>query len=311
MLIAVVVVGNDRCTVGESGTYKSVSYWSSYDHDTHGHNKIISLRRGIKPRNPQHVIKNCDTCGSNVHTTSDHNEIEWFRKREALQAKKVESFKASKTESSSALRSKTPTKSTKIKQSKRGISINKERYVNDLLRMYDKISSLVNTPIMPPNMLGLDLNGKAVNESQYKGMIGSQMNQTASRSDIQFSTDLPERHQVNIRNPTLVLLREFLAISSAEAEDVAAAGCCANILWMKTKAFENSKVFFSTPTGGIYGEVGVNTFRNAIGVHYLPHSSEYVAPLSIDIVRPWFKIIGYGEAVPATGTLKKSLLPPN
>ncbi|GKD06857.1 hypothetical protein Tco_1181831 [Tanacetum coccineum] len=76
------------------------------------------------------------------------------------------------------------------------------------------------------------------------------------------------------------------------------------------KALENSKVSFSTPTGGIYGEVGVNTFRNAIGAHYLPHSSEYVAPLSIDIVRPWFETIGYGEAVPAKGTLKKSLLPP-
>ncbi|GJY99763.1 hypothetical protein Tco_0517193 [Tanacetum coccineum] len=82
----------------------------SYDHDTHGHNRIISLRRGIKPRNPQYVTKNCEPCGSNVHTKSDHNDIEWFRKREALQAKKVESFKASKTESSSALRSKTPTK---------------------------------------------------------------------------------------------------------------------------------------------------------------------------------------------------------
>nr|GFC10765.1 hypothetical protein [Tanacetum cinerariifolium] len=45
-----------------------------------------------------------------AHTTSDHNDIEWFRKREALQAKKAESFKASKTESSSALRSKIPTK---------------------------------------------------------------------------------------------------------------------------------------------------------------------------------------------------------
>ncbi|GKE29142.1 hypothetical protein Tco_1444526, partial [Tanacetum coccineum] len=62
----------------------------SYDHDTHGHNMIISLRRGIKLRNPQHVTKNCETCGSNVHTTSDHNDIEWFRKRKALQAKKVE-----------------------------------------------------------------------------------------------------------------------------------------------------------------------------------------------------------------------------
>nr|GEY17493.1 hypothetical protein [Tanacetum cinerariifolium] len=41
---------------------------------------------------------------------ADHNDNEWFRKREDLQAKKVESFKSSKTESSSALRSKTPTK---------------------------------------------------------------------------------------------------------------------------------------------------------------------------------------------------------
>ncbi|GKD56325.1 hypothetical protein Tco_1289712, partial [Tanacetum coccineum] len=88
----------------------------SYDHDTHGHNMIISLRRGIKPRNPQHVTKNCETCGSNVHTTTDHNDIKWFRKRKALQAKKAETLKISKTESSSALRLKTPTKSWVSKQ---------------------------------------------------------------------------------------------------------------------------------------------------------------------------------------------------
>ncbi|GJZ64790.1 hypothetical protein Tco_0621486 [Tanacetum coccineum] len=88
----------------------------SYDHDTHGHNRIIFLRKGIKPRNHQHITKNCETCGSNVHTTSDHNDIEWFRKKEALQAKKSESFQASKTESSNALRSKTPTKNWVSKQ---------------------------------------------------------------------------------------------------------------------------------------------------------------------------------------------------
>ncbi|GJT52987.1 hypothetical protein Tco_0988041 [Tanacetum coccineum] len=71
-----------------------------------------------------------------------------------------------------------------------------------------------------------------------------------------------------------------------------------------------SKCVLLNPTGGIYGEVGVNTFRNIIGAYYLPHSSEYVAPPSIDIVRPWFETIGCGEAVPTKGTLKKSLLPP-
>ncbi|GKB88224.1 putative reverse transcriptase domain-containing protein [Tanacetum coccineum] len=80
--------------------------------------------------------------------------------------------------------------------------------------------------------------------------------------------------------------------------------------WYSAKTLENSKVFFSTPTGGIYGEVRVNTFKNAIGAHYLPYSSEYVAPPSINIVRPWFERIRYEEAVPAKGTLKKSLLLP-
>ncbi|GKC87582.1 hypothetical protein Tco_1148231, partial [Tanacetum coccineum] len=88
----------------------------SYDHDTHGHNRIISLRRGIKPKNPQHITKNCETYGCNVHTITDHNDIKWFRKREALQVKKVETFKKSKNETSSALRSNTPTKSEERKK---------------------------------------------------------------------------------------------------------------------------------------------------------------------------------------------------
>ncbi|GJU80549.1 hypothetical protein Tco_1282914 [Tanacetum coccineum] len=80
--------------------------------------------------------------------------------------------------------------------------------------------------------------------------------------------------------------------------------------WYSAKALENSKVSFSIPTAGIHDVVGVNTFRNAIGAHYLPHPREYVAPPFIDILTlPWFEIIGYGIAVPAKGTLKKSLLP--
>nr|GEU57630.1 hypothetical protein [Tanacetum cinerariifolium] len=174
-----------------------------YDHDTHGHNKIISLRRGIKPRNPQHVRKNCETYGSNVYTTSDHIDIDWFKKREALQAKKAESFKASKTESSSALRSKIPTK--------RGILINKERYVMDLLGQYEKIGSSVSTLIVPPNMLGPDLNGKPINETQYRGF------------DVEGYLDFD---CAGCSMDTMF---------SAEAEDVAVAGCCANILWIKSQ----------------------------------------------------------------------------
>ncbi|GJX35865.1 hypothetical protein Tco_0247422 [Tanacetum coccineum] len=75
--------------------------------------------------------------------------------------------------------------------------------------------------------------------------------------------------------------------------------------WYSAKALENFKVFFSIPTSGIFEEVGVNTFRNAIGAHYLPHSSEYVAPPSIDVVRQWFPTIGYGEEEDIIIKLKK------
>ncbi|GJX54724.1 hypothetical protein Tco_0283093 [Tanacetum coccineum] len=78
-----------------------------------------------------------------------------------------------------------------------------------------------------------------------------------------------------------------------------------------SNALDNSKVSFIIPTGGIYEVLGVNTFKKAIGTHYLSHSSDYVDPPSINIVRPWFSIIGYGEEVSAKGTLKKSLLSPS
>ncbi|GKA61032.1 hypothetical protein Tco_0760439 [Tanacetum coccineum] len=81
--------------------------------------------------------------------------------------------------------------------------------------------------------------------------------------------------------------------------------------WYSAKALKNSKVYFSIPTGGIFGEVGVNSFRNAIGAHYLPHFSEYVAPPSINVVRQWFPTIGYEEEVSAKGILIKSLFSPS
>ncbi|GJU33010.1 hypothetical protein Tco_1176599 [Tanacetum coccineum] len=89
--------------------------------------------------------------------------------------------------------------------------------------------------MVPPNNLRPNLSGKAVNETRYRGMIGSLTYLTASRltfnSQLVFVQDIKQIP----RNPTLLLLREFSAMSSAEAEYVAAAGCCANILWMKSK----------------------------------------------------------------------------
>nr|GEY72146.1 retrovirus-related Pol polyprotein from transposon TNT 1-94 [Tanacetum cinerariifolium] len=77
--------------------------------------------------------------------------------------------------------------------------------------------------------------------------------------------------------------------------------------WYTLKTLEDSKIWVSTPTGGIRGEIGVNTFRNAIRANYL---NQYVASPSLTIVRPWFSSIGYKGKIGAKGTLKKSCLPP-
>nr|GEU88325.1 retrovirus-related Pol polyprotein from transposon TNT 1-94 [Tanacetum cinerariifolium] len=53
--------------------------------------------------------------------------------------------------------------------------------------------------------------------------------------------------------------------------------------WYSKKDLENSKVSFSIPTSGIYGELEVNTFRKAIRAHYPSHSSDCVDSPSIDI----------------------------
>ncbi|GJU92995.1 hypothetical protein Tco_1317751 [Tanacetum coccineum] len=53
--------------------------------------------------------------------------------------------------------------------------------------------------------------------------------------------------------------------------------CCLRKLFTRSPNMYKeylAEFWYSTPTGGIYGELGVNTFRNAIGAHYLPHSSE-------------------------------------
>ncbi|GKE09225.1 hypothetical protein Tco_1412776 [Tanacetum coccineum] len=63
--------------------------------------------------------------------------------------------------------------------------------------------------MVPPNNLGPDLSGKAVNKTQYRGMIGSLMYLTASRPDIQFSTCLCARYQANSKESHLIAVKRI------------------------------------------------------------------------------------------------------
>ncbi|GJX47418.1 hypothetical protein Tco_0272608 [Tanacetum coccineum] len=58
---------------------------------------------------------------------------------------------------------------------------------------------------------GPDLNGKSVNETQYKGMIGSIMYLTASIPEIKFSTCLCARYQANPKEYHLIVVKRIFS----------------------------------------------------------------------------------------------------
>nr|GEV18921.1 retrovirus-related Pol polyprotein from transposon TNT 1-94 [Tanacetum cinerariifolium] len=145
----------------------------------------------------------------------------------------------------------------------------------------------VKTPMIPPNKLGPDLNGKAINETQYRGMIGSLMYLTASKFDIQFSTCLCARYQANPKESHLIAIKKIFRYLKAEAEYVAAVGCCANILWMKSQLTDYDIIYEKTL------RYGYPLLQEAYG----GDSS-------------WFATIGYNKEIGAKGTVKKSCLPP-
>nr|GEU98672.1 retrovirus-related Pol polyprotein from transposon TNT 1-94 [Tanacetum cinerariifolium] len=133
------------------------------------------------------------------------------------------------------------------------------------LKQAPRACSLVKTPMVPPNNFGLDLAGKPVNETSYMGMIRSLMYLIATRLDIQLSIVLCARYQSSPKESHLIAVKRILmylkgtptlgacqilggklvcwsakkqqpvAMSSAKAEYVVAAGCCASILWMTSQ----------------------------------------------------------------------------
>ena len=196
-----------------------------------------------------------------------------------------------------------------IKQTNDGIFINQEKYVRDILKKFDMNSSQTkSTPISAPLNIDSDPDGKPVNITTYRGMIGSLMYLTASRPDIMFATCLCARYQANPKESHLNAVKRILkylkgvpslglwypkgsgldlmgysdsdhagckidrksttggchflggklvswtskkqtsvSLSTAEAEYVSAASCCAQILWMKNQLLDYGIKYTKSP----------------------------------------------------------------
>nr|GEY72297.1 retrotransposon protein, putative, unclassified [Tanacetum cinerariifolium] len=101
-----------------------------------------------------------------------------------------------------------------------------------ILKLKEKIKSLcaddkeMDTPMVEKSKLDEDKEGIDVDQSHYRGMIGTLLYLTASRPDLQFAICMCAR---------------------MEAEYIALSGCCAQILWMRSHMSDYGLVFNKIP----------------------------------------------------------------
>ncbi|GJW51234.1 retrovirus-related pol polyprotein from transposon TNT 1-94 [Tanacetum coccineum] len=168
-----------------------------------------------------------------------------------------------------------------ISQSPRGIFINQSKYASKIVKKYGLLTTdSVNTPLVEKSKLDKDLQGKQVDATLYRGMIGSLMYLTSSRPDLIYGTinmglwyskdtsmsltayaDADHTRCQDTRRSTSGCT-QFLgdklvswsskkqkctAISSTEAEYIALSGCCDQILWMHSQLTDYGFQFNKIP----------------------------------------------------------------
>ncbi|GKF55518.1 hypothetical protein Tco_0165858 [Tanacetum coccineum] len=98
-----------------------------------------------------------------------------------------------------------------ISQSPRGIFINQSKYALESLKKYGiESSDPVNTPMVEKSKMDEDIQGKVVDPTHYRGMVGTLMYLTTSRPDLIFIVCMCARYQAKpIENHLHVVKRIF------------------------------------------------------------------------------------------------------
>ncbi|GJU19369.1 retrovirus-related pol polyprotein from transposon TNT 1-94 [Tanacetum coccineum] len=126
----------------------------------------------------------------------------------------------------------------------RGIFINQSKYALESLKKYDfDTCNPVDTPMVEKSKLDEDKEGKAVDPSHYRGMIGTLLYLTATFADADHAGCQDTRRSTSgsmqFLGDRLVSWsskrQKSAAISSTEAEYIALSGCCAQVLWMRSQ----------------------------------------------------------------------------
>ncbi|GJZ94894.1 retrovirus-related pol polyprotein from transposon TNT 1-94 [Tanacetum coccineum] len=140
-----------------------------------------------------------------------------------------------------------------IKQFEDGIFFNQSKYVKEMLKKFGlENTKPIKTPMSSETKLTRNEEGEPIDDTKYRGMIGSLLYLTASRPDIMFCVCLCARFQETHKTSHLEAVKRIfryikgccltlwmskkqtaLAISTTEAEYVSAEKACQQALWMK------------------------------------------------------------------------------
>ncbi|GJZ77214.1 retrovirus-related pol polyprotein from transposon TNT 1-94 [Tanacetum coccineum] len=155
-----------------------------------------------------------------------------------------------------------------ISQSPRGIFLNQSKYALESIKKYGmETCEPADTPMVEKSKLDEDPQGKAVDPTCYRGMIGTFMYLTSNRPDLDSCIALTAFADTDLvgcqdtkksTSGSMQLLGDRLvswsskkqnsiAISSTKAEYIALSGCCAQILWMRSQLTNYGLVFNKIP----------------------------------------------------------------
>jgi hypothetical protein len=88
-----------------------------------------------------------------------------------------------------------------VKQTKQGTFVHQAMYTKDLMKKFNMVElKPVSTPMSSTVSLGPDEDGEAVDQREYRSMIGSLLYLTVTRSEIQFAVWLCARFQASPRS---------------------------------------------------------------------------------------------------------------
>nr|GEW23400.1 retrovirus-related Pol polyprotein from transposon TNT 1-94 [Tanacetum cinerariifolium] len=146
-----------------------------------------------------------------------------------------------------------------ISQSPRGIFINQSKYALESIKKYGFESyNPVDTPMVKKSKLDEDKEGKVVDPSHYRGMIGTLLYLIASRLDLQFSICMCARYQAQPteKHDSSVALTAFTDADHAGCQDTRRSTSEYQLVDLFTKALGRDRIEF------LINKLGMRSFTS-------------------------------------------------